>query len=266
MSNKISVLMGIYNCAGTLPEAIDSILAQTYENWELIMCDDGSKDNTYAVADSYRERYPDKIIIIRNPQNLGLNKTLNNCLAKATGEYCARMDGDDISLPERFEKEAEYLDSHPDCAIVSSPMIYFDESGDWGKGTSIPDPSKFDFVHGTPFCHAPCMVRTEAYRKANGYSTDERTLRAEDYDLWFRLYSLGYTGHNLSEPYYKMRDDVNAYKRRKFKFCLNEAYVRFTGFKSLGLPAKCYLYVLRPIIVGLLPKPVYLLLHHKKQG
>ena len=67
MAAKISILMGIYNCAGTLAEAIDSILAQTCTDWELILCDDGSKDDTYAVAESYRARYPDKIILVKNP-------------------------------------------------------------------------------------------------------------------------------------------------------------------------------------------------------
>ena len=75
--SKISIIMGIYNCAKTLPEAIDSILAQTYSNWELIMCDDGSSDDTYAIAEKYKITYPNKIKLIKNEKNLGLNATLN---------------------------------------------------------------------------------------------------------------------------------------------------------------------------------------------
>ncbi len=257
--------MGIYNCGKTLPQAIDSIIAQTYENWELILCDDGSSDDTYRVATYYQGKFPEKIILLKNEQNLGLNKTLNHCLAYATGDYVARMDGDDISLPQRFEKEVAFLDSHEEFAIVSTSMIYFDETGDWGQGSAIEKPEKTDFISGTPFCHAPCMVRAEAYRAANGYSTDPYTLRAEDYNLWFRLYALGYRGYNLQQPYYKMRDDMNAYHRRKFRYCLNEAHVRFTGYRMLHLPLKAYLYVLRPILVGLLPKPLYLYLPHRRQ-
>ena len=108
MQPKISILMGIYNCAKTLPEAVDSILAQTYPNWELILCDDGSSDDTYAVAEGYRQQYPENIILLKNGRNMGLNHTLNHCLQHATGEYIARMDGDDISLPERFEKELNF--------------------------------------------------------------------------------------------------------------------------------------------------------------
>lgn len=265
MSKKISVIMGIYNCETTLAEAIDSILNQTYTNWQLIMCDDGSIDGTLKVALEYQEKHPDKIKVIRNEKNSGLNKTLNHCLKYADGDYIARMDGDDISLPTRFEKEAKFLDEDPEYAIVSAPMIYFDENGDWGRGTSVEYPDKFTFVAGTPFCHAPCMVRAEAYKAAKGYSEDGKTLRAEDYDLWFRLYSMGYRGYNIQEPLYKMRDDENAYHRRKFKYALNEAYVRRKGYKLLGLPIKYKLYSIRPIIVALLPKPIYKRLHQKKK-
>ena len=258
--------MGIYNCASTLPEAIDSILAQTYSDWELILCDDGSADDTYRVASEYRERYPEKIILLQNEKNMGLNSTLNRCLAAATGEYIARMDGDDISLPQRFERETAFLDQHPEYAIVSTPMIYFDAEGEWGTGTAVERPKPADFAVGTPFCHAPCMVRAEAFRAVGGYSMDRRTLRAEDYHLWFRLYAAGYRGVNLQTPYYKMRDDENAYHRRKFKYALNEAYVRFAGYRMLKLPWRTYLYVLRPIIVALLPKRVYIYLHHYKKS
>lgn len=265
MGSLVSILMGIYNCSNTLPEAISSILAQTYSNWELILCDDGSTDNTHDVAEYYRQQHPDKIVLLKNDRNMGLNHTLNHCLQHATGEYIARMDGDDISLPRRIEKELIFLQTHPEYSIVSCPMIYFDENGEWGKGTAIPYPEPKDFIAGTPFCHAPCMVRAEAYKTVGGYSEDKRTLRAEDYYLWFCMYAAGFRGANLSEPLYKMRDDENAYKRRKFKYALNEAYVRFSGYRMLKLPLRSYAYVLRPIAVNLLPKQLYRFLHHKKQ-
>lgn len=265
MSNTVSIIMGIYNCAGTLPEAIESILAQTYTNWELIMCDDGSSDSTLDVARSYQARYPDRIVVLSNGRNLGLNRTLNHCLAHARGTYIARMDGDDISLPQRLEKEAAFLDENPEYAIVSCPMIYFDENGDWGQGTEIMFPQPADFINGTPFCHAPCMVRAEAYRAVGGYSEKNSTLRAEDYHLWFCMYASGYRGANLMEPLYKMRDGENAYHRRKFRYAWNEAYVRYTGFQMLRLPLRSYIYAARPIVVNLLPKALYKYLHHRRK-
>lgn len=261
MSVKISVLMGIYNCADTLPEAIDSLLAQTEKDWELILCDDGSEDGTVDVALEYQRRFPDQIILLRNPYNMGLNYTLNSCLAQAKGTYIARMDGDDISLPGRLEAEASALDADPEIAIVSCPMIYFDENGPWGQGKMKPFPEKRDFLSGTPFCHAPCMVRAEAFTSVGGYAEDSKLLRVEDYDLWTRMYAAGFHGMNLEHPLYLMRDDRNAVKRRKFRYRINEFYARARAVRLLKLPLWGYGMALRPILVGLLPEFVYRMLH-----
>lgn len=265
MAAKISILMGIYNCADTLPAAIDSILAQTYSDWELILCDDGSSDATYAVAESYRQQYPQKIILLQNKKNMGLNYTLNRCLEHASGEYIARMDGDDISLPARFEKELQALKEDPELAVVSCSMLYFDENGDYARSGSVCEyPDKALLVHGPVHCHAPCMLRAAVIRQVGGYSVDKRLLRVEDWHLWLKIYAAGGKGRNLSEPLYKMRDDRAAASRRKFKYRLNEAYVASLAVKMLKLPKWKYIFTLRPILVGLLPKPLYLYLHKRK--
>lgn len=264
MTVKISILMGIYNCADTLPQAIDSLLVQTYTDWNLILCDDGSADDTYAVAERYRRQYPEKVVLLKNEKNMGLNFTLNRCLAAADGEYIARMDGDDISLPDRFEKEIAALEKHSDMAIVSTGMTYFDETGEWGRCDPIPFPQKRDFLKGTPFCHAPCMVRREAMEAVGGYTDDKRYTRVEDYDLWVKLYAAGYRGLNLAEPLYKMRDDRHAIARRKFRYRINEVRVRAKAVRLLRLPLYGYLIALRPILVGLLPVGVYRALHKKR--
>lgn len=267
MQKKISVLMGIYNCTQTLSEAIDSILAQTYSNWELILCDDGSSDDTYRVAEEYRSRFPEKIILLKNEKNMGLNHTLNRCLAAASGKYIARMDGDDVSLPHRFETELAALEEEPDVAVVSSSMICFDENGDWSFGGKVCEyPRKEMLARGTVHCHAPCMVRADAMRTVGGYSEEKRLLRVEDWHLWLKIYAAGYRGKNLAEPLYKMRDDRNAAGRRKFRYRLNESYVSRLAVKTFGLPWKNYIFSLRPILVGLLPKPIYRYLHRKKLG
>lgn len=261
---KISVIMGIYNCASTLPEAIDCILAQSFPDWELILCDDGSTDETLQVAIKYAESNPGKILILQNETNIGLNQTLNRCLAVATGEYIARMDGDDRCSPNRFEIELSALDAEPDISIVSTDMEFFDETGIWGA-ISHPDyPQAQDFAHGSPFCHAPCMVRREAYEGVGGYSVGKRLLRVEDYHLWLKMYVAGFRGKNIHQPLYQMRDDRNAYGRRKFHYRINEAYVRAIAVKELKLPVWNYLYVLRPIAVGLMPNFLYDLLHKRR--
>lgn len=260
---KVSVLMGIYNCAGTLPAAIESILAQTFVDWELVMCDDGSEDDTYQIAMTYSAQFPDKIHVLKNERNLGLNATLNKCLSVAKGDYVARMDGDDTCLPERFAEEIKVLDSEPEIAIVSCDMAHFDESGIWGRVSHPEYPQKKDFVHGTPFNHAPCMVRKEAYEAVGGYSVEKNLLRVEDYHLWLKMYEAGYKGKNIGQILYHMRDDRDAYKRRKFKYRINEAYVKALAVKKLNLPISGYIYVLRPIIVGLLPLKIYDFLHKR---
>ena len=252
--------MGIYNCAATLQEALDSLYAQTYQDFEIILCDDGSKDDTYAVALENQRQHPN-IVLLRNEQNLGLNATLNKCLAAAKGEYGARMDGDDISLPTRFEKQVKFLDGHPEYAVVSAPMIYFDENGEFRRGRGKGEVVARDFVAGSPVCHAPCMARTEVFRSVGGYSVDDRLLRVEDYHLWFKIFAAGHKLFMMDECLYKMRDDQNAYRRRTLKSRLNGVYVRSIGYRMIGLPFYYQIYALRPILVGLLPRKIYQILH-----
>lgn len=260
---RITVIMGIYNCESTLGEALDSLLAQTYTDWNLVMCDDGSNDGTYTVAERYRTAYPERITLIRNEHNMGLNHTLNRCLALANGKYIARQDGDDLSFPTRFEKEVAVLDAHPEISIISTAMTYFDENGVWGQNHPVAFPQGGDFIAGTPFCHAPCMVCREAYATVNGYTEGKKYLRVEDYELWIKMYAAGYRGQNLVEPLYAMRDDRKAYSRRKFKYRINEFRVRWKAARLLHLPIKAYIYSFRPILVGLLPKCVYKKMHQR---
>lgn len=267
---KVSVIMGIYNCENTLSEAIDSIIAQSYKDWQLIMCDDGSTDKTYEIAEKYKESLGNKVILLKNIKNCGLNYTLNKCLKASNGMYIARMDGDDISLPQRFEKEVKFLDEHPEYAIVSTPMIFFDQNGDWGRSYSIEQPTKRDFIKHSPvFCHAPCMIRREAYMEVGGYTEDLRMLRFEDVNLWYKLYAKGYRGYNLSEPLYKMRDDLAATRRRNLKSRMNGVYVTYIGFKLFKFPWYMYIYVVedlvKHLIKGIMPEKMYTLFHRKKE-
>lgn len=260
--SKVSVIMGIYNCENTLPECIDSLLNQTFQDFNIIMCDDGSTDNTYKVAKEYKEKHPNKIILLKNKENMKLNYTLNKCLNHATGEYVARMDGDDISLPTRFEKQVQYLDNNPNYAIVSCPMIFFDEDGDWGRNYRIPYPEIVDFVRNAPFfCHGPCMIRRKAYIDVGGYTEDKKFLRFEDCNLWYKLYAKGYRGHNLDESLYKMRDDKDAFLRRTFSSRLRATYVQFSGFKLVGMKKRYYFYLileaLKSLAIGLMPEKLY---------
>ena len=259
---RITVLMGIYNCASTLIEALDSLYSQTYHGFKIVLCEDGSTDDTYNVAAAYAESH-DNIILIRNEKNMGLNYTLNRCLEYADTEYIARMDGDDISLPTRFEKELIFLDANPQYAVVSVPMVYFDENGDfrWGKGKG--EIKKTDFIHGSPVCHAPCMARTSVIKSVGGYSEGKDLYRVEDYHLWFKVFAAGHKLYMMDECLYKMRDDRNAKSRRKWINRKNAFKLMNKGFRMIGLPLWYHIYSLRPIIIHFMPGFIYDYFHKR---
>ena len=251
-SGKVSVIMGVYNCESTVIQAIQAIQAQTYENWELIICDDGSTDSTLAVVKGAAET-DSRLIVMENGKNRGLNITLNHCLSMATGKYIARMDGDDSCRCDRFEKQVEYLDSHPEIQIVSSWMSMFDEAGEWGI-QKIPEyPTKEQVVTGTAIHHAPVMIRRDSLMTVGGYTEDNKKLRVEDVDLWIKMYANGYRCYNIQEPLYAMRNDKNALNRRKYKYRINSTRTRLEGCRKMHLGPKCYILSFKPMAIGLIP-------------
>jgi glycosyltransferase EpsE len=262
---RVSILMGIYNCAETLVEAVDSIRSQTFDSWELIMCDDGSTDSTAAVAKSLTDK-DQRIRLFSNSYNLGLAQTLDRCAALARGEYLGRMDGDDVSEPDRLQKLVQALDKHPEIAVVSSWMSRFDDSGEWGMTRSKPFPTSRDFLSGSPICHAACMIRRESFKAAGGYGSEPWIIRAEDYHLWFKMYTLGFRAMNLQESLYRMRDDRSAQARRTLCSRLNETRVRWNGFGLLGFPFWKRIWAIRPIVVFLVPAFLYRYLRKCRLG
>ncbi len=260
---KISVLMGMYNVENTIEEAILSIQNQTYTNWELILCDDGSTDRTINIAKEVA-KFDSRIIVLSNGCNLGLNYTLNHCLSIAKGDFIARMDGDDTCSPERFERQVRFLLSQNEYDIVSSTMNLFDNDGVWETTVAKKYPTKADVVTGSPICHAPVMMRKECMDKVNGYTIDKKMLRVEDVNLWIKLYAEGYKCYNIDEPLYNMRNDKNAFSRRKYIYRINSTYVRLKGCRVLGLSAKCYLLSFKPMLIGLIPNSVRRIIRKKR--
>ncbi len=266
---KVSIIMGVYNCASTLRESIDSIIQQTYENWEFIICDDGSRDNTLEIVQEYADKYPEKFIVLRNKTNKGLNATLNRCFKMSKGEYIARQDGDDISVKTRFQQEVNFLNKHSEFAFVSSNMSFFDESGIWGEWKNPERPQREDFFKQSPcFCHAPCMIRRKAFFDVKGYTVKKRYLRCEDVNLWYKLYAKGYKGYNIQRPLYMMRDDKNAYKRRTIKNRINIILTEWDGMRSLDCRLIEYRFwvkkVFKNVIAVLIPERLYKILHKKR--
>ena len=262
---KVSIVMGIYNCESTVKESINSIINQTYDDWELIMCDDCSRDNTYKVAKKYAERYPDKIKLLKNENNMTLAPTLNKCMEYVTGEYIARQDGDDISDKNRIEKQVEFLEKNNDMSIVGTNMVSFDENGYHGVHSlgKILDRDYY-LKRGVIFFHATILIRTEVMKKLNGYSTKWYAVQAEDYELWSRFIKEGFKGYNLQENLYYVRENRDTYKRKNIKRRLRGLVLKFKVNRRLNASILAYVYMLKDIIAIFTPRWIFVRYYRKK--
>lgn len=262
----VSIIMGIYNITDLqiLQKAIVSIRKQTFTDWEWIICDDGSTDNTYQMLQSLVKE-DERIRLIKNRKNLGLAASLNHCLKYAKGKYIARMDADDISDVHRFSKQIDFLEQHSGYDFVGTAAWLFNEKGIWGGRRMPQRPDKTDLLWGPPFIHATIMMRKKTLVQIGGYRVAKETRRTEDYDLFMRLYAEGYSGYNLSENLYYIREDKKAIKRKKYRYRLDEAKVRVKGFCQLGLMPKGMVYIIKPLVVGLIPYPILVWLRKDKR-
>lgn len=181
---KISVILPAYNAEKYINEAIDSILTQTYRDFELIILNDCSKDRTEEIILSYED---DRIVYLKNQVNMGVAATLNRGLAAAKGEYVARMDADDISLPERFEKQAAYLDEHPGTAVLGAALERFGEGipTQLRRFSATPAEMKVDLLFTCGLAHPSVMMRRAVICELGGYDLEFEGM--EDYELWCRV-------------------------------------------------------------------------------
>ena len=260
---KVSVIMAAYNCEKTVGRAIESILAQTFTDWELIICDDASTDHTGRSLKEYKRQYPEKIILIKNSRRCYLAHSLNRCLKIAKGEYIARMDADDISLPERFQTQVDFLDKHPDYMVVGTAMIPFDAQGKKAARYMKTQPQARDLVSRSPFAHATIMMRKSAYTQLGGYTVSKRTRRGQDYDLWFRFFALGEKGYNLQEPLYLVLEDSNSFKRRTFETRMYSVQTKLIVYKRLHYPIYKYVFAFKPLIASVVPAKLLLFYHRQ---
>ena len=179
----ISIAIPAYNCDRYIAYSIQSVLSQTFEDWELILLNDGSTDHTSEIMQSYAKR-DRRIRVIDGNKNCGLIRRLNQSVALARGKYYARMDGDDIMHPERLKTQISYLLAHPDVNVLGSTAYAIDENNiitAYLDCAEFPNPAR-----GHGFIHPSVMASTEWFRR-NPYS--ENYNRIEDYELWLRAFS-----------------------------------------------------------------------------
>lgn len=182
---RVSVLMSVYNDARFVAEAVDSILSQTFSDFEFIIVDDGSSDATPAILKQYADP---RVTVLRNERNVGLTKSLNRGLEATQGEYVARQDADDRSLPHRLAHQVKFLDTHPEICLVGTGFVRVDEEGrELGTVTMPTEPAQIRemLFYAHCFCHGSTMGRRADLQAIGGY--DERFVAAQDIDLWLRL-------------------------------------------------------------------------------
>lgn len=254
----VSVIMGVYNQCNQIEllQAVNSILAQTFKDFEFIIYDDGSveKSAEYIRNLIYLDR---RIRVIRNEENMGLAFSLNQCIGEARGKYLARMDADDISLPDRLKREVDFLERHAEYAWVGSNAGVFDNETIWGTLVMAKEPNQYNFLPFSPFIHPTVMFRRELFAGGGGYEVTQETLRCEDYELFLRLYQQGLRGYNLQEELLLYRQSASSYKKRTWLTRWNEAKIRARYFQGMDIPKWMQLmYMSRPLATGLLPYPV----------
>ena len=253
----ISVVMSVYNAEKYLKEAIDSILNQTYQDFEFIIINDCSKDKSLAILKDYEKSHK-SIKLINNTENLGLTKSLNRALAISKGEYIARMDADDISKSNRFERQIAFLKKHKTIDILGTFSNNIDEHGKTIGSRTVP------VMHNeimqmlpklSPVSHPTVMFKRKSLKKIGFYNPKYRT--SQDLEMWFRAAGAGLKFHNIPEVLFEYRIDRDFLARKTFRFRCNDFKLRLEGYKCINLPWYKYAYAFIPIILGMIPNPIY---------
>lgn len=262
----VSIIMGTFNCASSLHTCIDSIINQSYTNWELIICDDCSTDETLLIASKYDEKF-ENIRLIRNKENMKLAYSLNHCLKYAKGKYIARMDADDICFSDRLEKQVDFLENNPKIDVVGTAVIPFDENGDKPIRFACENPNVRILTHRTTFFHPTVMMKKTCYDHLGGYTVAKRTQKGQDIDLWFRFFAEGYTGENLKEPLIKYHESISDYqKKRNIRFAIGIMQTKFYGYRINNFQWYIYPTAVKPVIAAMIPKKIIHIYHNRRKG
>ena len=183
-SPRISVLMSVYNGEKYLTEAIQSILEQSFNDFEFIIVDDGSSDNSQQIINSFKDK---RINLIINNKNIGLTKSLLKGYEYCQGEFIARMDADDISMPQRFKKQIEYFDKHPEVGVLGTNAYAIGDNSKPKYKIKYPENHsliKWSLIFSNPICHPSVMIRKNVIEKYGFYNDDLYSKYIEDYNLW----------------------------------------------------------------------------------
>lgn len=247
----VSVIMPVYNAQGYVNAAIRSILGQSAKKWEFLIVDDASTDTSGKIIRKFTDP---RIKILKNKRKLGVARSLNIALERARGNYIARMDADDISLPERLAIQVSYLTTHPNIGVVGSWVFLIDEKGKLIGEKHLPitpEAVKRQLSYVNPFIHSSVMFRKQLFTDYGGY--DPRLEGAEDYDLWMRYlrYSKGINLPQILLKYRLTQKSVSSLESAR----LNRAYARtqFKKVRDYGYPTWQIVFALKAYMSALIP-------------
>jgi glycosyltransferase involved in cell wall biosynthesis len=201
---RVSIIMAVYNAARYLREAMDSVVSQDFTDFEFVIVDDCSTDETPAIIAAYADP---RVVYLRNERNTGQTPSLNRALRASRGQYVARLDGDDAYQAGKLRRQVEFLDAHPQVAVCGTAAVKFDGEGrEFGLYTPPvrSEDVRFAIHHRVPVCHVSVMMRREPVMACGGY--DESYKYAADYALWSTLLVRGERIANLPEPLTKYRE------------------------------------------------------------
>lgn len=194
MEKTVSIILPTYNGANRIKNAIESVLVQTYDHWELLVVDDGSSDDTERIVEELAEKN-NRIRYIKNEKNLGIQKTLNRGMKEARGEYIARIDDDDSWIcKDKLEKQVEFLKNNPGHVLIGTGFITVNENGEeiFRHVNPVSDEEiRRKILNKTCFLHSSVLFSRDSALKCGGYPKSEKSKHIEDYVLWLKLGTLG---------------------------------------------------------------------------
>lgn len=257
--------MSVFNGENYVRRGIESIINQTFKDWELIICDDGSTDNSYEILKEY-ENKDERIKIIKNKINCGLAYSLNKAIGFASSNILARQDADDESDIRRFEIQYPFVISHPEYAIVGT-AFYTKRNDTITKLHVMKErPMAMDMIWTGKFMHPTWMMRKDKIEKVGFYTVNKYTVRDQDYHLVMKLLAEGETLYNMREALYYYTNDDNTFNRTKnWKRVPGLMWIRLDSYKRNHLPIWTYIFVLKPFVKHIIPKFITKLFYFRNE-
>ena len=249
---KVSIIMSIYNEEQYLSEAIESILHQTFRDYEFIIINDGSVDRTHEIIKRYMEK-DKRIRVIDHEKKEGLARSLNDGIRIAQGKYIARMDGDDISLPQRFERQIDFMEAHPEVGALGTYFKEIDENGNILPRKQNPilwkDIGKALF-HYNPIGHPSAMMKKSILEKLGGY--DESFHTAQDYELFCRIAEVSQL-RNLPEILLLRRFPRKVSSRKMRQQTIDSLRAQVLMLKRRVYPWYYFIFLIKTLVAFIIP-------------